>query len=490
MRRTPPRPSLLGREKQPVVQEEKAEDRTASLHASHNSRASPASLKNGCLASAARQAEGGTLVVKVAPQWCMWSSRAFCGLVHMCRVGPACPAGRTGLAVVVRPGFRPAAGVTARSRPGDRFDPIIRLTNKNNNNIILIILILSKETAMTQASTAIPADVRERIIAAAADLFEQSGRETMPTVDAVRRAARVDMNAASSVMKEWRRAQTAQAAPVAVAVPESVQQASSAAVATIWQQAQELANESLRSAQAAWETERGELDAMRQELAEAFERQAAELEAAGATVEAQITVAAQQAQELAAVRQKLADASSRADKAEARIDEIEHRAADLRAELDRAHADADRLRTENTAAHAATEAARAELVKAQAKAEAIEQAHAEQHKQTAAEVEAARAATEATRAELVKVQAKAEAVEQAQAEQRKQAAAEAHRAAERMTKAQAERDDATKAAAEARERAAGLAGQVQAMQEQNAALVAAIKPQGEPKPKKTPPAKA
>ena len=45
-------------------------------------------------------------------------------------------------------------------------------------------------------------------------------------------------------------------------MPESVQQASSAAVATIWQQAQELANESLRSAQAAWETERAELDEM------------------------------------------------------------------------------------------------------------------------------------------------------------------------------------------------------------------------------------
>ena len=59
-----------------------------------------------------------------------------------------------------------------------------------------------------------------------------------------------------------------------------------------------------------------------------------------------------------------------------------------------------------------------------------------------------------------------------------------------MTKAQAERDDATKAATEARERAAGLAGQLQAMQEQNAALLAAIKPQAEPKPKKTPPAKA
>ena len=257
---------------------------------------------------------------------------------------------------------------------------------------------------MTQASTAIPADVRERVIAAAADLFEQSGRQTMPTVDAVRRAARVDMNAASSVMKEWRRAQTAQAAPVAVTVPESVQQASSAAVATIWKQAQELAD----------------------------------------------------------VRQQLAEAVSRADKADARIAEIEHRAADLRAELDRAHADADRLRTENT----------------------------EARQKAAAEIEAAHAATEAARAELVKVQAKAEAIEQTHAEQRKQAATEAHRAAEGLTKAQGERDTAAKAAAEARERAAGLAGQLQAMQEQNAALLAAIKPQGEPKPKKTPPAKA
>ena len=308
---------------------------------------------------------------------------------------------------------------------------------------------------MTQASTPIPADVRERVIAAAADLFEQSGRQTMPTVDAVRRAARVDMNAASAVMKEWRRAQTAQAAPVAVAVPEAVQQASSTAVATIWQQAQELANESLRSAQAAWETERAELDAMRQELAEAFERQAGELDAAGVVLVTEKAAAEKQAQELTDVRQQLADAVSRADKAEARIAEIEHRAADLRAELDRAHADADRLRTENT----------------------------EARQKAAAEIEAART-------ELVKVQAKAEAIEQTHAEQRKQAATEAHRAAERLTKAQAERDDATKAAAEARERAAGMAGQLQAMQEQNAALLAAIKPQGELKQKKTPPAKA
>ena len=227
-----------------------------------------------------------------------------------------------------------------------------------------------------QLSIAIPSEVRERITAAAAELFEQSGRQAMPTVDTVRRAARVDMNAASAVMKEWRRAQTAQAAPVAVLVPESVQQACSAAVATIWLQAQELANASLRSAQAAWELERGELDAMRQELAEAFERQAIELDAAGAALTAERVALAQQGQELASVHHQLADALSRADKAEA----------------------------------------------------------------------------------------------------------EALRSAERMNQAQTERDDAANAAAEARERAAGLAGQIQVLQEHNAALLAVFKQQAEPLP--------
>ena len=227
-----------------------------------------------------------------------------------------------------------------------------------------------------QLSIAIPSEVRERITAAAAELFEQSGRQAMPTVDTVRRAARVDMNAASAVMKEWRRAQTAQAAPVAVSVPESVQQASSAAVATIWLQAQELANESLRSAQAAWELERGELDAMRQELAEAFERQAIELDTAGAALAAERAALAQQGQELVSVHKQLADALSRADKAEA----------------------------------------------------------------------------------------------------------EALRSAERMNQAQTERDDAANAAAEARERAAGLAGQIQVLQEHNAALLAVFKQQAEPLP--------
>lgn len=344
----------------------------------------------------------------------------------------------------------------ATARPGPNFDPRRApgrddpghaenngLHNNKNKNIIIIILSTGAD-AMTPQAPQIPADVRERIIAAATDLFEQSGRETMPTVDAVRRAARVDMNAASAVMKEWRRAQTAQAAPVAVAVPEVVQQASSAAVATIWQQAQELANESLRSAQAAWETERAELDAMRQELAEAFERQAGELDATTAELAAEKAATEKLAQELAAVRQELGAAQEQAHTAEARAQEIERRADELRTELDRAHQDADQARG----------------------------ALAEQQKAS----QAAAAQLDQVRAELVKVQAKAEANEEAHQEQRKTAAGEAHRMAERLTAAQAERDQATKAAAQAREEAARLAGQLDTLKEQSAALLARITP--------------
>jgi hypothetical protein len=49
---------------------------------------------------------------------------------------------------------------------------------------------------MTASSLSIPADVRERVIAAAVELYEQAGRERFPTVDAVR-ASRADMNTVS-----------------------------------------------------------------------------------------------------------------------------------------------------------------------------------------------------------------------------------------------------------------------------------------------------
>ena len=292
---------------------------------------------------------------------------------------------------------------------------------------------------------AIPADVRERVIVAAVDLYEQAGRERFPTVDAVRRLSRADMNAVSAVMKEWRQAQTTQATPVAVAVPEAIQQANAAAVAALWMNATELANQSLRSAQAGWEKERVELDDMRAELANSYEAQAAEFETTKMQLADSEAKTAEQAQELAAVRQREVEAVNRAERAEARITEIEHRAADLRAELDRALTE--------------TERQRAELAEARAKA--------------AVEIEAAHGATETARAELVKVQAKAAAQEEAQG---KQAAADINRTAERITKIEAERDMARKEAGEAREAAAKLAGKLEAVTSQNVELLAVIKP--------------
>lgn len=73
-----------------------------------HARAAAALLERGnfkrYLASAARQAVGPTPVGKVAPPWCMW---ATCNVVHMCREGPACPAGR----------YRRPAGATPSALP-------------------------------------------------------------------------------------------------------------------------------------------------------------------------------------------------------------------------------------------------------------------------------------------------------------------------------------------------------------------------------------
>ena len=76
-------------------------------------------------------------------------------------------------------------------------------------------------------------DIRDRILTAADALYEQAGRTSFPTVDSVRKVAKVNMNDAAATMKEWRRAQTAQAAPVAITVPEAVHQLHSQALAAL-----------------------------------------------------------------------------------------------------------------------------------------------------------------------------------------------------------------------------------------------------------------
>ncbi|GKS92587.1 hypothetical protein [Acidovorax sp. SUPP2539] len=107
-----------------------------------------------------------------------------------------------------------------------------------------------------------------------------------------------------------------------------------------------------------------------------------------------------------------------------RATEIERRADELRADLERANLVADQARTSLAEAQNTARAAAAER--------------------------------DQVRTELVKVQAVAEAAEQAHQEQRKTIAAEALRQAERLTATQGERD-------QAREEAATLRGRLEAL---------------------------
>ncbi len=110
--------------------------------------------------------------------------------------------------------------------------------------------------------------------------------------------------------------------------------------------------------------------------------------------------------------------------------------ADLRSELKRAHTDVDTVR---------------------------------------ADIKRTTADAEGLRNELAAVKAKAEAAEHAHQEHRKEAAKEAQRCADKVLAAAKERDALSKATADARETAARLAGQLEAVQAQNAALMETLR---------------
>jgi colicin import membrane protein len=279
-------------------------------------------------------------------------------------------------------------------------------------------------------------EVRERILAAAQSLFEQSGRVELPTVDAVRRLSKTNMNDASAVMKEWRRLQIVSAAAVAVSVPEKVSQASQAALSALWSEAQELANESLNVAQAAWDAERAEAEKLRVELSSAFETQGAELDALRVRlveVEAAASAAAR-ASEVAAeeARRQVMALTDTAHTAVARAQEIEKRAEDLKAAV--------------TVAQAAVVAVTAEL-----------EAERKQHVTT-------RGRVESLGLEIATVKARAEAQGQLQSEN-----------AERLKRVEAELAQARAGEGNAREEAAKLKGQAEALTVQHAELMQVLK---------------
>lgn len=255
-------------------------------------------------------------------------------------------------------------------------------------------------------------EARDRIINAANMLYDEAGRGQFPTVDAVRRASKADMNATSVVMKEWRRMQ---ATTAVVVVPERLQQTSQAFLAALWIEAQEITNQGLLAAQQAWDAERAVADTVHAEVAAACDAAQSRVLA----LEAVIT----------ALDGQLSAAAMRAITTEARIGEIERQAADLKG-----------------ASEAAQESA---------KASATELA--------------------GILSELATAQAQARAAQDRCAEYRQRVVDEACRSADRLALLEADLDASRKESVAAKESTANLRGQLDATLRQNVAILTVFK---------------
>lgn len=293
--------------------------------------------------------------------------------------------------------------------------------------------------------------VTKEQILAAADQIAAAGER--PTLEAVRQIVGGSYTTISPVLNEWKARQKEATAPLREPAPQAVGDRLAEVGADIWAMALGLANSRLAAERESLEKARADMEAAQAEAAELADKLAGEVEALQSRLAS--IVAAEQAARTEAdeLRTKLTAAQEQAHTAEARAVEIERRAGELRTELDRAHQDADQVRGNL------------------AEQQKVNQATANQLDQV--------------RAELAKVQGKAEAAEQAHHEQRRQAAADAQRQAEQLTATQAERDQARQEASKAREDAARLAGQLQAHQEQTAAILARLALPAEAKPAAT-----
>lgn len=294
--------------------------------------------------------------------------------------------------------------------------------------------------------TGVASDTVRRVCDTANELFDQNGGESIPSVDAVRRAAGVDMNAASLVMKEWRKLKLAQPARVEVRVPDSVQQAGQGFIVEVWRQAQEQANESLRAAQAAWDVEREELEQMRRELVSAFEN----LEIEHNTLKADLTTAnataEQQRLSIDELTHQLNKETRRAENAETRIDELQKRITDLNDQLAESkniiseqHQDREELQRQH---YHEQEQVRQELTQAQQ--------------------------------QLLTIQAKFEAQQEAHNQQKQHAATELLREQERTLKLETQHTELSNQTQEANQKTALLTGKLETAQEQNEKLLVTI----------------
>lgn len=345
------------------------------------------------------------------------------------------------------------------------------------------------------SSTAeVPDNIRQRVIAAAEALWDESGRgEKMPTVDQVRRRAGCDMNSTTLVVREWKRLQGAKPEPVAAPVPEPVMAIFAPVVAAAWDAAQDLANASLRAAQADWELERKESEGMRAELSRLWQAQDEELEQLRTELSQSLREkeAAEQANvqlqgQIRELDGQLADQRHETAQANARTEEIERKASDLKEQLGIAHGDLKEVREELKDARAKHADAMKELETASASeldkahsAHAMTQGRLNQVSEDLARLQESHSAvTLELRSELATALATLKAAQDTHQEQRQQAVELAQQQTLRFNQLQQERDSAVTEAAHVR-------GQLESQQAQTKELMQRLdKPRTQAKPGK------
>lgn len=201
--------------------------------------------------------------------------------------------------------------------------------------------------------------IRDRIFAAADALHAETGRRNFPTVDAVRKRAQVNMNDASTCMKEWRRAQTSTVTAVPAQLPPALQEKCNAALAGLWKEATDIANDALRTAQAGWEVERADNEVLSRQMADACDSQAAELERAYAEIKALTLRTEETSGEI--IKLKLSQAAAERNResavqalaeAQAKVLEVGQRVDEMRSERDSARAETSAIRSELASLHA------------------------------------------------------------------------------------------------------------------------------------------
>lgn len=203
-------------------------------------------------------------------------------------------------------------------------------------------------------------DIKQRIFAAADELFAASTTGEIPTVEAVRQKSRASMNYVIEALKEWRQRLHQSRQVVRDPLPESLHEAALILGRSIWETAQRVASESHEAARMVFEAEKAELAALSAEQSEAFESLCTAWEASKAKCVEMDAIAQAAQRETTHLREQLTLLTEQSVMAEARAFEIEKRANDLRTELGRAHAEADQLRTDMAGIKSTTESQREE----------------------------------------------------------------------------------------------------------------------------------